>query len=40
LTINSDINGANFDSVDQALHLSVRCIKTRTPIVFNGLTAR
>ncbi len=38
LTINPDTNGADFQSVDQALHLSVRCIKTRTPIVFNGLT--
>ncbi|CAC9525522.1 hypothetical protein [uncultured Gammaproteobacteria bacterium] len=38
LTINIDDLGANFESVDQALHLSVRCIKTRTPIVFNGLT--
>ncbi|VVH51242.1 hypothetical protein BPUTSESOX_2237, partial [uncultured Gammaproteobacteria bacterium] len=29
---------ANFADLDQTYQLSVRCIKTRTPIVFNGLT--
>jgi uncharacterized protein (TIGR02145 family) len=31
-------NNAGLEDLDQALRLSVRCIKTRTPIVFNGLT--
>jgi len=31
-------NNAGLADLDQALRLSVRCIKTRTPIVFNGLT--
>ncbi|VVH51101.1 hypothetical protein BPUTSESOX_1716, partial [uncultured Gammaproteobacteria bacterium] len=38
LNVNPGVNGADFQSIDQTYQLSVRCIKTRTPIVFNGLT--
>ncbi|SSC09579.1 inverse autotransporter beta domain-containing protein, partial [thiotrophic endosymbiont of Bathymodiolus puteoserpentis (Logatchev)] len=36
--VGSGVNNAGFQDLDQTLQLSVRCIKTHTPIVFNGLT--
>jgi hypothetical protein len=38
LAVSPGTNGADFDDLNRDLRLSVRCIKTRTPISFNGLT--
>ncbi|CAC9654952.1 hypothetical protein [uncultured Gammaproteobacteria bacterium] len=38
LAVSPGTNGADFDDLNRDLRLSVRCIKTHTPISFNGLT--
>ena len=38
LSVSPGSNKAEFQDLDQTFQLSVRCIKTRTPISFNGLT--